>query len=87
MVADHKRAWDQAGVSPQRLVWSSAEMLRVSKTGLLLPEKSDGGEEVPVRQLGARSGNPDQPFYLFVVIFLPSSTAAFARAMTSGGLA
>src|SRR5215467_1299312 len=32
---------------------SRAEMLRVSKTGLLLPEKADGGAEVLVCQLGA----------------------------------
>src|SRR5215470_3866571 len=30
-----------------------AEMLRVSETGLLLPEKADRGAEVPVCQFGA----------------------------------
>jgi hypothetical protein len=32
-------------------------MLRVSKTGLLLPEKADAGAEVPFCQLGARTGH------------------------------
>src|SRR6516225_4587561 len=35
---------------------SCPEMLRLSITGLLFGEKADAGAEVPVCQLGARSG-------------------------------
>jgi hypothetical protein len=44
------------GESPPAGKGIQSEMLRVSKTGLLLPEEADGGAKIAVCQLGARSG-------------------------------